>query len=256
MASDLLDLEQLVKDFAEDFLDSDQKKHADLKTPEINWDHMNVHYGETTYDKSRDRPKPQAHVLFSAKFSNSTPKPQTYALRTERRTRSVCSITFLRTFTFGASVQIKLTPPNPVIEANTGFKSEVSKHKGTSQTFEQELSWTVDNSILVPPGYETKAELVIKENDYNGDFEELVTFEGRVMVTYEHKKTREHITTISENVRKLFDSRLGFKKDELGRPTFRVKGTCKCRFGMEQDVKLTETPMADPEPEDVPDTVQ
>ena len=63
------------------------------------------------------------------------------------------------------SIVFKLTPPNPIIEANAGFHGEMSMEKGVNETFEQELAWTVDNSIEVPSGYVTKAQLEIQVND-------------------------------------------------------------------------------------------
>lgn len=45
MSVEVLDLEQLVKDYAEEFLDGEQKKHADVKNPVIVWDRMIVLYG-------------------------------------------------------------------------------------------------------------------------------------------------------------------------------------------------------------------
>lgn len=249
MAKELTDLRTLVVAEAETFLDSKQKKDADLKNPDVNWDYMHITYEPTVYKSPTVRaPRPVSHVLFSAKFTNNTPKPQTYQLCTQRSTRSECTVSLQKTFTFGAEVQIKLTPPNPVIEANTGFKTEVTKQKGVEQTFEQELSWSVDNAVSVPPGYETKAELVIKENKFSEDFEEKVVFEGRVVVTYVDRKTKEHVETVSVKVGNVFTSEHGFKKDNLKRPTFTVIGTCKCHYGMQQEVTLTESKIPEPEP--------
>jgi hypothetical protein len=241
MSIELLDLDQIVRDYAEDFLEGNQKKHADLKNPVINWERMHVIYGETKYTKPEIPPTPTSHVLFSANFMNKTPNNQTYALRTERRTLSSCSIVFSKIYSYGGGIQVRLTPPNPVIEANAGFQANLTKENSVSQTFEQELTWSVDNEIVVPPGYQTKAELVIREDNFNGDFVTPCVFEGKILVTYENKATKEHITTITASVNKLFDVKKGFVIDELKRPVFSVKGVCKCRFGVEQNVKLTET---------------
>ena len=79
----------------------------------------------------------------------------------------------------------------------------------------------------------------------------MVTFEGKVLVTFEDKKTREHITTLTLQVNKLFNSAAqGFRPDNKGRPTFTVKGTCKSRFGIEQNVRLTEREIARKEEEE------
>ena len=116
---------------------------------------------------------------------------------------------------------------------------------GVNQTFEQEMTWAVENPIKVPPLTETKAELLIKETGYSGEFEEEITFEGRVLVNYEHRKTKEHLITISENVTKLFKKSLGFGVNEQGKPTFVVKGTCKAKYGLQQDVRLTQIRLED-----------
>lgn len=239
---DLIDLEELVLDSAEKMLDADAKKKADLEHPDISWDRMYVTHGETLYVDTRRSPKPTAHVLFTANFSNDTPKPQRYMLRTERRTKSTCNIALCKTYTMGASVSIKLTPPNPIIEANAGFHGEMSMGKGVNETFEQELAWAVDNEIEVPPGYVTKADLVIKEDEFDGEFTIESTFEGKVVVTYETKKQpREHVSTVVRDVKKFMTKDKGFKMDEEGRPCFVTRGKCKCRFGIEQNVLLRQS---------------
>ena len=45
-ATELVDLEEIVKEHSLKFLDSEQKKQADVKNPVINWDFMIVSYGE------------------------------------------------------------------------------------------------------------------------------------------------------------------------------------------------------------------
>ncbi|CAG5116401.1 unnamed protein product, partial [Candidula unifasciata] len=102
---------------------------------------------------------------------------------------------------------------------------------GVCHTSEQELAWSVDNEIEVPPDH------------FNGDFQIVTTFEGKVLVTYESKKNRDHIATINVSVDKLFKGNKDFVFNEFGRPTFIAKGVCKCRFGVEQNVKLTESPI-------------
>ncbi|GFR91825.1 hypothetical protein ElyMa_002602200 [Elysia marginata] len=240
--AELIDLEEIVKDYASGFLDSHQKKDADLKNPIIDWSRMFVTHGKAEYNEPMAPAMPVSHTLFSAVFANNTPTDKTYALRTERHTKSSCTISFSKTFSFGVSVSLRLTPPNPVIEANSGFRSDLSETQGQSQTFERQLVWSVDNSITVPPGFQTKAELVIKEDNYNGDFELPCHFEGTVLVTYENKK-RELVSTVREHVKKIFARQRGFSNDDQGRPLFVVKGCCKCRYGVEQSVKLTETPL-------------
>ncbi|KAH9489311.1 hypothetical protein Btru_057070 [Bulinus truncatus] len=246
MSLEIVDLEQLVKDYSEKFLDSDQKKHADVNNPVIDWSKMTVTYGATRYTHEDMPSQPVSHVLFSTSFSNDTPSSQSYTLKTERRTKATCEINFTKTFTYGSEVKMSLLPPNPIIDINAGFNAEVSKQKGVNRTIEQEFVWGMDSEISVSPGHQTKAELVIQEGEINGEFEMLTTFDGKILVTYENKKNKDFITTIYGSVNKIFLDN-GFAVDNMKRPTFLVKGICKCRFGIDQFIKLTETLLVKPD---------
>ncbi|XP_076463290.1 uncharacterized protein LOC143295460 [Babylonia areolata] len=237
---EVVDIEELVRESAKELLDGDARKRADLDHAEVVWDRVYVTHGETEYVDTRRSPKPTAHVLFTANFSNDTPDPQRYKLRTERRTKSTCNINLMRTYTIGASVEVKLTPPNPIIEANAGFHGELSMSKGVNETFEQELAWSVDNEIEVPSGHVTKADLVIKEDEFDGEFTIETRFEGKAAVIFETKK-HEHVMTVFRDVKNVLKKKDGFKIDDEGRPCFITRGKCKCRFGIEQNVLLKQS---------------
>ncbi|CAG2189939.1 unnamed protein product [Mytilus edulis] len=134
-------------------------------------------------------------------------------------------------------VDIKLTPPNPVIEANAGFHGELSLTKASEETFEEELTWSIDNQISVPPKFKTKAELVIKEDDYTSHFKTESQFRGKVHVTLRNKKDNSPITTITGDVKQIFTKDKGFRVDKTG-IYYVTEGRCKCRFGIEQHVCL------------------
>ena len=51
--AELIDLEEIVRDYAGGFLDSHQKKDADLKNPIIDWSRMFVTYGKLIYNNDR-----------------------------------------------------------------------------------------------------------------------------------------------------------------------------------------------------------
>lgn len=54
------------------------------------------------------------------------------------------------------------------------------QYVGLSRKAEQTLTWGVDSEISVPSGTQTTAELLIYEDNYDGEFEMLTTFEGTV----------------------------------------------------------------------------
>ena len=66
-----------------------------------------------------------------------------------------------------------------------------------------------------------------------------------MVVTYETKKQHEHIMTVVRDVKRFMTKEKGFKVDEEGRPCFVTRGKCRCRFGIEQNVLLKQTPIAE-----------
>ncbi|KAL5015701.1 hypothetical protein ScPMuIL_005290 [Solemya velum] len=242
MSQDLVDLDELVIKWADSFpLDKNQRKEAEKTTPtDINWDHLRVNHGPTEYFDQIQATKPKTHVLLTAHFTNETDQLQVYTLRTERRTNSVCSLNIEKGYTYGASVDIKLTPPNPIIEANAGFHGELSMTKGTEQTFEEELVWSVDNQISVPSLSATKAELVIKEDSYTSNFKTETRFKGLIHVTLYNKKDRTPITTLTVTAEEALGKDKRFRTDKNG--VYLIsQGSCKCRFGVEQNVRLSQS---------------
>jgi len=248
MTQELVDLEEIVKKWVADFpLDKSQRKEADdIKPTDINWDNLRVRPGKTEYQDQIRGGTPKTHVLFTAHFTNDTDQNQVYTLKTERRTKSTCTLSLEKSYTYGCSVDIKLTPPNPIIEANAGFKGELGLSKANDETFEEELVWSIDNQITVPPKFKTKADLVIKEEEYTSNFTTESKFEGKVHVTLRNKKDNTPITTLTSDVKQLFTGDKGFRVNKSG-IYFITHGKCKCRFGIEQHVKLSQSKLENEE---------
>ena len=85
-----------------------------------------------------------------------------------------------------------------------------------------------------------------QEDEFDGEFTIKSVFEGKVVVTYETKKQREHVMTVVRDVKRIMTKENGFKFDDEGRPYFITRGKCKCRFGIEQNVLLKQTAIAEP----------
>lgn len=248
MAQEIIDLEDIVRKWVNDFpLDKSQKRDADdILSADINWRYMRVRHGNTEYYDQIRGNTPKTHVLFTAHFSNETNQNQVYTLKTERRTKSTCAISLQKTYTYGFNIDLKLTPPNPIIEANAGFKGELGLSKSADETFEEELVWSVDNQITVPAKFKTKADLVIKEDEYTSHFKTESKFEGKIHVTLRNKKDNTPLATVSGDVKQIFTQDKGFRVDKTG-VYFVTIGKCKCRFGIEQHVRLSQHELSDSE---------
>ncbi|XP_064607342.1 uncharacterized protein LOC135471865 [Liolophura sinensis] len=248
MSQEFTNLEEIVRKWAMDFpLDAKVRNNADdILSGDINWNNLRVSHGETEYFDQIRSTSPKSHVLFTAHFTNSTEKDQVYTLKTERRTRSTCTVAVMKGFTYGYNMDIKLTPPNPVIEANAGFHGEMAIEKTSDNTFEEELVWSVDNQITVPPMFKTTAKLVIKEDEYNGHFKTESKFAGKVHVTLRSKKDNTILTTITGTAKQIFTADKGFRVDKTGVHHV-TTGVCRCKFGIEQHVKLSQSKIEDGE---------
>ena len=246
MSQEIIDLEELVRAWVDTFpLDKSQKKEADdIASYDINWQHVQVCHGATEYYDQLNQPTPKTRVLFTANFTNDTDQQQVYTLKTERRTKSTCSISMERCFSRGFSLELKLTPPNPIIAANAGFKGEMSIKKADQESFEEELVWSVDYQISVPPKHKTKVDLALNEDEFTSHFKCETKFEGKVHVTLRNKKDNTPITTLTGDVRHIFRADQGFRVDKTG-IYYISQGRCKCRFGIEQHVKLSQVALKD-----------
>ena len=90
--------------------------------------------------------------------------------------------------------------------------------------------------VSVPTGYKTKADLVILEKEYEGTFTCDVHYSGKINVVLRNK---EKSGTLTVDVTDVFNEDNGFTvEDDVS--TFTFHGSCKCRYGIEQSVKLTQ----------------
>jgi len=103
-------------------------------------------------------------------FANRTDREQTYSFRADRTTRSTCAVSVEQACTTGVEVGVRLTTPGQILEANAGFRREVTLASSESETIEQELAWSVDSQVSVLGRHVGDAKLVVLEQEYDGRF--------------------------------------------------------------------------------------
>uniref|UniRef100_A0A095A317 Uncharacterized protein n=1 Tax=Schistosoma haematobium TaxID=6185 RepID=A0A095A317_SCHHA len=94
----------------------------------------------------------KSHVLFSSIFTNKTSETQTNHLRTERRTSSSCRLSLQKVVTKGGSINLQIGPPSMSVQANGGFRREITMSKDIEEVFEEELTWTLDTEVSIMVG--------------------------------------------------------------------------------------------------------
>ena len=188
-------------------------------------------------------------VLFQTKFTNNTKDTQEYTMRTEKTTRSSCTTSVETGFTKGIDLGVSLKTPGEVLEASVGFHREFSLTNSDGQTFEEELTWGVESVIKVKPEHIAEAQLVVKERKQSGDFIITTKVSGTVYVNFTSvrdnnsflKATGGDIGVIMEQYLEMERRKgeaLEFVTIDDGVVTIVTKGSCRFRYGIQQEVRV------------------
>uniref|UniRef100_A0A915LY42 Uncharacterized protein n=3 Tax=Meloidogyne TaxID=189290 RepID=A0A915LY42_MELJA len=191
------------------------------------------------------------NTIFKSLFTNNTSQTQTYSLKTERTSESICGVAREQGFTFGAEAELSLKIPGEIAELKTGFKHEVHFNKLTENIKSETLTWAVDNNIQVPAGGQTEASIVIEEMSYRGAYSVSSSLSGVVTVNIRRLRDGQLVLPFTANIATILshyvqrnDPRLKrgvvFMEDKGKVVTLKSKGSCHFQFAMKQYVELTE----------------
>jgi len=253
--TDIIDLEQIVLQWAKKIFDVTKtksegkvkKKHLQYN---INWSHMLSETLEPIYtvdgvdNRSRVSLKDEV-VLFKTTFTNTTDREQEYSFKTERVTRSAATVIVEKGICRGVDMSLKLKTPCEVVEANAGFKTELSVMHIGENTTEEELAWGVDSTVRVPPRSETVAQLVILEDNKLRKFSIENQLTGKIVVTLTNlKENNSLVTVIDGNIADIIRGlpnymALGFRTENQV-VSYTTSGSCRFKYGIEQRVTIKE----------------
>ena len=157
MSVDAIDIQEIVRNWAMDFPlnQSIQRDAVEIQPEYIEWSHLRIHHAPVEYFEQVQRPAPNTHALSTCYFTNKTDSEQTFIMKTESRTRSVCQILMSKTFIIGQEVNIKMAAPKHIIEAKAGVKGKRTVNNSNVETFEEDLVWSVNSGVVVHPKYKT-----------------------------------------------------------------------------------------------------
>uniref|UniRef100_A0A915Q5N6 Uncharacterized protein n=1 Tax=Setaria digitata TaxID=48799 RepID=A0A915Q5N6_9BILA len=244
----------------------------------INWSHLFNESLEPTYSIAgvnvrNVRQSKDEQSLFKSTFTNTTEREQEYSFKAERSTRSAATVIVEKGVCRGVEMALKLKTPGEIVEANAGFRSELSVLNIGENTIEEELIWGVDSTVRVPPLCETVAELIILEDhqtrlvlssfrhslitlkllttflpNFSKKFSIESHMSGRIIVTVTNIRDNNSLVTIIEGkiadiIRSIANySAMGFtiQNDVV---SYMTQGMCKFKYGVEQKVKITEHPV-------------
>src|SRR6218665_326336 len=255
-----VDLENLIDRWARDYFDrnvpSKEKKlmKQGLVALEIDWKRVKFVHDEAEYSPAPPAPgkgTPTNNVLFNTSFTNHTEYPQKYTFRTQRTTRSSCTIAVEQGYVTGVEMNVKLSTPCEILELNAGFKRETALTNAEGQTVEEELTWGVDCEVEVKAHHAGEAKLIILEEEYKGGFEVKTHISGIARVIFTNLKNNNSFMKAIE--RPVVDIVKEAIADQWIQPSeafsidgntntilSRTKGKCHFRFGVKQVVEVDE----------------
>lgn len=228
----------------------------DFINMEVDWKRVEFDHHEPKYVPEPPTPGqgiPINNILFHTSFTNKTEHPQTYTFKTERTTRSTCTVEIEQGYTQGFETSVKLQTPCGIMEANAGFHREISLTNCKAQTVEEELVWGVDSQVHVKGKHRAEAKLIIKEEEYKGEFCVETLVKGRVRVVFTNLKDnnsfiRAREGDIVEIVREAFDGKR-MQGDAISvegssrSVVLRTRGKCLFRYGLQQNVEVDQLPI-------------
>ncbi|KAE9555352.1 hypothetical protein FO519_001434 [Halicephalobus sp. NKZ332] len=191
------------------------------------------------------------NTVFKSVFTNSTSQAQSYSLKTERTSESICGVVREQGFMFGAEAELTLKTPCEIAELKTGFKHEVHFNSLTENTKSEVLSWSVDSNIIVNSGSQTEASIVIEELSYHGTYHLVSTLFGMITISIKRAKDGVLVIPVTANIATIFqeylnknDPRLrGVATVKSNKVELTSKGHCHFQFAMKQYVDLKDVHM-------------
>lgn len=253
-----VDLEKVIDTWARDYFErnSPSKDRKLLKNGmvslEIDWKRVKFVHDQAEYNPAPPAPgagTPTSNVLFNTSFTNHTGETQIYTFRTQRTTRSSCTIAVEQGYVTGVEMNVKLSTPCEILEMNAGFKREIALTNVEGQTVEEELTWGVDSQVQVKAGHRGEAKLVILEEEYKGGFEVKTHISGVARVIFTNlKNNNSFMKAIERPVVDIVKEAViegwvqpseAFAIDGPNNSVLsRTKGKCHFRFGIKQIVEV------------------
>ena len=171
---------------------------------------------------------------------------QVYNFSAERTSRSTCVTSVEKGVTKGHEFNLQLTTPGEIMQANAGFKRELTITNSNSQTIEEELVWGANSEIKVEGGMSATAKMVISEAEYVGKYVVKTTMKGVVRVMFTNKKDNNSLIRNSEGdvfeiVRRSLLDKSVIQLDDSNRCVIcTTTGSCTFKYGLRQDVEVSE----------------
>ena len=258
-----VDFDAIIESLADDLLIDRTKKlkrllKKDRKsrclTRDVDWSRVDIEHEVPVLDVQRVKlQEPPRSVLYEATFTNNMSEKMQATFQTTRSSKSSCVVTQEQTYSYSTEVGCTLALPYGVVEASSGFTSDLSLGNSSEQTSETEMTWNVDTNIDVKPKHVATAQLIIEEGQSQGPYKFRTKIKGVIRVTYLDRSDNNSFVTIvqrpiDEVVKLALDRNMIRNKrgsvEVRDRTVYCTRtGCCDFRYGAKQDVVVKQEPI-------------
>ena len=220
---------------------------AEIDDYNISWKKVSIKHHPTTYDTaaqillqetSMPTKSPSVQVLCQSSFENKTDRKQIKLFHATQSTRSIANFQMDNNVQFAPG--FKFTPPGGIIKA-----TKMAEINMGNNTFSEEVTWEVNNSIHVGPHKKVVCQLAVEKYINQGRFTHMVDLVGEISVLA--KLSDGSMRFFYGDVRTIFKSLLnGEVLDDCVR--LKVTGQARFHFSIrqrvlvnEQDLDITQT---------------
>ena len=233
-------IEDAIKTWADEVHKTTDTRNAEIEDYNISWKKVSIKHHPTTYDTvdqtllqetSMPTKSPSVQVLCQSSFENKTDRDQIKLFRATQSTRSVANFQMDNNLHFAPG--FKFTPPGI---AKAAKMAEISM-ADNENTFSEEVTWEVNNSVNVGPHKKVVCQLVVEKYINQGRFTHMVDLSGEILVVA--KLSNGRMKPFSGDVREIFKSLLnGEILDD--RVRLKVTGQARFHFSIGQRVLVNE----------------
>ena len=174
-------IEDAIKTWVDEVHMTTKRNNEEILDYNIRWKKVSIKHHPTAYDTveqtllqdtSIQTKSPSVQVLCQSSFENKTDRKQIKLFRATQSTRSVANFHMDKNVQFAPG--FKFTPPGG-IKATKIAEISVADNENT---FSEEVTWEVNNSIHVGPHKKVVCQLTVEQYYYQGKFTHMVDLAG------------------------------------------------------------------------------
>ena len=215
--------------------------NTEIEDYNVSWKKVSIKHQPTTYDTAAQillqetsmlTKTPSVQILCQSSFENKTDRKEIKLFHATQSTRSIANFHMDNNVQFAPG--FKFTLPGGIIKATKMTEINMGDNENT---FAEEVTWEVNNSIHVGPHKKVVCQLAVEKYINQGRFTHMVDLSGEILVVA--KLSNGRMKPFSGDVREIFKSLLNGEILD-NRVRLKVTGQARFHFSIRQRVLVNE----------------